>query len=87
MLKSAIKSEETVIVHNIIDLIKNKSQSHNAYAFLNKYVFRLFLKLSTEGAHLIDEGKGFHKKGAACAKQRLPKPSKRYRGTVRRSLS
>ena len=39
-----------------------------------------------EEAHLTGVGRGFQRDGAAYAKQRLPNPSKRHLGTLRRFL-
>ena len=39
-----------------------------------------------EEAHLTGVGRGFQRDGAAYANQRLPNPSKRHLGTLRRFL-
>ena len=45
------------------------------------------MKTSMEEARLTEIGRGFQSDGAAYAKQRLPKPSKRHLGTVRRYVA
>ena len=56
--------------HNMIEMSRRNYE-------LNKCVFKLLLKVSMDRAHLMEMGSVFQREGAACAKQRLPKPSRR----------
>ena len=78
MLKSAYDIRQTPNrtwekTHNMIEM----SRPNYEYAILNRCDFRLLLKMSMDWAHLMEMGSVFQREGAACAKQRLPKPSRR----------